>query len=273
MLGVQRRTDGFLEVFRAVSAEGGALTQSLGASATAVMPSLNAWYWLVVIYYVHNSAGVVKVFVGDVTTPVISITGVDTQVAANAFATQHQANGSNIFRIDDYHLMCGTGSPVDADALPDSRVITSYTASDGTNLQFSLNTGASHAAVYRDVPVSSPAGVGDFDTDDTTYGFSQTAGDRESMFVDGFVTGLGTINFFQGVALIKKTDASARSVRLFTKRAGTTNVTVDGAIQLALDNYVLLRYVKSTDPHPTSPAAWASGTILNATELGVKIEV
>lgn len=261
--GVTLTATGGFEARRGSGAATGTSPNLLGSTSAGIVPS-STWVFVQVIYYIHDSAGVVYVFASDMTTPVLSLTGVDTRAGAAAGIRIF----SNTAAIDDYHLSVGTGVPVVGDALPVSRVFTRFALTQGDHSDLTPNTGTSHVAVVADRP------SGMFDGD-TTFLSGNSVGDRESLLVDDLPLDVSTINWNQVTAAVRKDDAATRSVKLGTRRAGTDTDAADNYLGAAAAEqveatYRYLHFAQDEDPNTSAP--WTVSNA-NLTQAMLKIEV
>lgn len=260
--GVSLTATGGFEARRGSGAATGTSPNLLGSTSAGIVPA-STWVFVQVLYYIHDSAGVVYVFASDMTTPVLALTGVDTRAGA--------ASGIRIFSntaaIDDYHLSVGTGVPVIADALPVSRVFTRFSLTQGDHSDLTPNTGTSHVAVVAD----RPSGMFNGDSD---YLFSDAIGARESMLVDELPADVDVINWNQVTAAVRKNDAASRSVKLGTRRSGTDTDAADNylgaaAAEQAEATYRFLHFAQVNDPNTSAPWTVANA---NLTQAMLKIE-
>lgn len=244
-------SSGVIEVYR------GALATLLGSTA-AVVPA-DQWLWCVVLVTIHNSAGVVKIFISNVTTPVLDLTGQDTQATGNATADRIHTLGDSTMWFDDSHISWGSGTVVDGDCLPESTCYTDFALTQGDYQDFTPDTGTNHISQIADRPTGLADGDGSYVSDNV-------AGDREAVLFDDLPADVTDINGVQITAMVRKNDAAARTVKLGTRRAGTNT---DGAAQNATDTYQFLDFCQDQDPNTS--ASWTR-TNVNATQGMVKIE-
>lgn len=234
-------------------------TGSLLGTASGVFPA-NTWLWVEILVYIHGSSGVVIIFVSDTTTPVLNLTGVDTQNTANAYAQTVFTTGDSTLKLDDTHYSWGSGVPVTGDALGDSTVISDHAVTQGDFSDFTPDSGTNHVNRVRD------ATAGTLADGDSTYLSDNAAGDEESMLFDDLPVDITDINFVQITAEIRKNDAASRTIKIGTRTGGTT--TYDSA-QNVTDTYQFLDFLQEEDPDTSSP--WTRSGV-NGTQGVVKLE-
>lgn len=227
-------------------------------TASSVIPT-SSWLWVEILITIHGSTGAALVFVSDTTTPVLSLTNVDTQSTGNAYANAAFMIGDTTLSWDDVHISYGSGTVVAADALPDSTIISNFALTQGDHLDFTPDSGTNHVDRVRD------ATAGVLADGDATYLSSNTAAHKESMLFDDLPTDITDINGVQITAEIRKNDAAARTVRVGTRRSGTDT---NGATVNAIDTYQLLDFTQVLDPQTS--AAWTRANV-NATQGKVEL--
>lgn len=240
---------GSIEVYR------GALATLLG-TATSVIPA-STWLWVEVLVTIHSSAGVVKIFVSNTSTPVLSLINQNTQATGNAYANQVWFAGDTTLTWDDSHISYGSGTIVDADALPDSTIVTDFALTQGDYSDFTPDSGTNHVNRVRD------ATAGTLADGDTTYLSSNTATNKEAMLFDDLPADVTDIYLVQITAEVRKNDAAARTVKLGTRRAGTT--TEQASATNATDTYQFKTFAQTLDPN--TAAAWTRTNVNNTQGL------
>lgn len=222
-------------------------------TALSVVPA-STWLWVEIILYIDNSAGVALVFVSDVVTPVLTLTGVDTQNGSNDFADRADCGTLSGIGIDDFHVSAGSGSPVAGDALPDSTIITNFAVTQGDYSDFTPDSGTNHVDRVRD------ATAGTLADGDSSYLTTNAAGDKESMLFDDLPADVTDINMVQITAMIRKNDAAGRTFKVGTRRSGTD---YESGSQNAADTYLFAMHTQVVDP--VTSAAWTR-TNVNGTQ-------
>lgn len=220
----------------------------LGTATAAV--AANTWLWVEIIIHIDSSAGVALVFVSNVVTPVLSLTAQNTQNGTNNFADRADCGTLSGIRIDDFHVSYGSGSPVAADALPDSCIITNFAVTQGDHSNFTPNSGTNHVDRVRD------ATAGTLADGDSTYLTSNAAGDKESMLFDDLPADVTTINMVQITAMVRKNDAAGRTFKVGTRRGGTD---YESGTKNAADTYQFPVFNQVLDP--VTAAAWTRANV------------
>lgn len=224
----------------------------LGTSTNTL--SSNTWYFIELVVTVHNSAGVVQVWVNGTKTNWIDLTGVDSQQTGNAYSNSvglGYQSGQNL-DIDDVHTISGTGGTVTA-RLGDVKCVAALPDADGATNDFTRSTGASNFGV---VDEAAPNG-------DTDYNESTNIGDID---LYGFAN-LANVGVIYGVNVMtfnKKTDVTTADVQNVA-RIGSTNY-------LGTQRALATSYGYNVDLHETSPAtsaAWTAAEV-NGAQFGAK---
>lgn len=213
--------------------------------------SINTWYYIEFVVTVHNSAGVVEVWVDD--TQVLNLTGIDTQNTANAYSNAFLIIGSNAGTTDIDDLYCLSGSG----AAPTARlgectvrpVIPS--TGNGSNTGSTPSTGTDRGAMVDEGTMSQ-----------TDYNaFSAPAKDTYNYPAAGTT---GTIIGVNVASLCAKTGPGTCTARNLVRIGSTdypgTTRPISMTTQLANDLFVL---------SPATGVAFTEAEI-NAAEFGVE---
>jgi hypothetical protein len=181
----------------------------LGTSAAAIFP-LNAWNYIEVKANIHNSTGSIVVRLNGVI--VLTITGVDSQNTANAFANRYSLDGTSF--IDDHYLADTTGPAPNNDFLGDIRVEAIYSNAAGDDTDYTPSAGSNFQNV-------DDAGTAD---GDTTYNSSTTPGDQDLFNLQSPTTASGIVCCVQPHIIARKTDSGAREIATVIKSGATEDV-------------------------------------------------
>lgn len=219
---------------------------TLGTSTSALID--NIWEYLEIKATIDNSAGTFEIRRNG--TVVLTLTGLDTQTSANAYATRVSFR-NGIY--DDIYVANTSGS-MNNTYLGDVRAEAIFPTGAGNSTQFTPSAGSNWQNV-DDNP-------GD---DDTTYNSSATAGQIDT-FTMANLTASGTIKGVNQYVRHRKDDAGTRTVRSVV-RIGTTNY--EGP-----DVGVTTSYVTTLELRETSPATTAAWTVseVNGLEAGYKVQ-
>jgi hypothetical protein len=228
----------------------------LGSSTYSVQTG--AWFYLEVQATISTTTGAIQVNVSSAANAGtwISLSNVNTQATSNAttngVAWQSPAANPMAYT-DDVYILNTSGSTNNA-FLGEVRVATLFPTADGTNLQFTPDSGTAH---FSRVNETTP-------DDDTSYVYSSTPGQIDTYAV----TALPAKPVFgvQITLTARKDDASVRSICAEYRRGGTN---YDGANTFVLtSNYTVSRQLYDTDPANAGAAFTSTG--INAAEFGVK---
>lgn len=228
----------------------------LGTSSTTI--PLNAWVYLEIKLFINDTTGTFEVLLGG--TSILSYSG-DTKNSSTLSTAQTISIGNYgtyarpDFYLDDFYICDGTGS-MNNTFLGDVRVDTIYPTGAGTSGQF---TGVGDTAnLYANVDDATPDG-------DSTYNYSDSAGNSDS-FVCGDVTTLGsTIYGVQANLIARKDDAGTRTIAPQARTAGTSYV---GSTQSLADSY--MDFLQIWETNPATSTAWTESTV-NSAEFGYKV--
>lgn len=222
------------------------LAGSSGANLT-----YGRWHYIEIKTKVHSTAGTVEVRVGGV--PVISISGVNTQVGSHAYHNKCWFYLSN-FNFDDFYLADTTGT-VNNDFLGNVRVVTLFPNGDGGTNEWTTSSGTDHYALVDE-------GI---ENDDTDYIESSTSGQTD-LWTYGDISGTGSIAGVQLATVCRDTNTPVFSIKSLAKSGATTSE--DTAQVVGMADFGTLRRIVETDPNTS--ALWnPSG--FNAAQFGVKV--
>jgi len=249
-------SDGTVSAFvgNATFGENGVLLGTSSATLTA-----NAFNFLEVKITVHNTAGVFIVRLNGNPTPIINLSGVDTQATGTAawdsFRLGRTSTNASVNRVclyDDLYVLDGSGSGPWNDFLGDCRVDTRVPTGAGATTQWTPSGGANYAAV-DEIP---PNG-------DTDYVSALTAPATDTYVVqDAAVPAI--IYGVQQCLNAKKTDAGACSLAPVVRVGGVDYVGADffPATGYGYGYQILAQ-------NPATAAQWVLSEF-NAAEFGVK---
>lgn len=236
--------DGSLHVYR------GQTTTFLGMTATGLVTN-GAYAYIEMKAKIDDAVGTVEVRVNG--TSVLTLTGIDTRNAGNAYVNSVRLGhdvGSNVEGLFDDCYICDTSGSTNNDFLGDVRIDTLYPNADGFYSQLATSTGSTH---YTLVDESVPS--------TTDYVSGGVAGLKDSYgFTD--LTTTASVLGVQVCNLMYKDDAGSRSGANLVRSAGTDSQSATVALSTS-PLYNLS--VHQTDP--ATSAAWTQAAV-NAMEAG-----
>jgi len=230
---------------------------TLLGTSSATIP-MNAWVYLEIKLFINDTTGTFEVLLGGAS--ILSYSG-DTKSSSTLSTAQtisignYGTNARPNFYLDDFYICDGTGSTNNT-FLGDVRVDTIYPTGAGASGQF---TGVGDTAnLYANVDDPTPDG-------DSTYNYSNTAGNNDS-FVCGDITALSsTIYGVQTNLIARKDDAGTRTMAAQSRVSGTSYA---GSTQSLADSYVDLTQI--WEINPATSTAWTEAAI-NDAEFGYKV--
>jgi hypothetical protein len=224
----------------------------LGQSGAGTIAAYN-WYYLEVKVFIDNSAGTLEVRLNG--TPIITVTGADTQATSDALFNGFSISGSGKVVFDDLYVCDGSGSD-NNDFLGDCRVDAHFPTADGATHTFTPSTGSDH---YAMVDEEAP-------DDDTTYNAAASSSLKDTLEVDDFKNTGGVIYGAQVLVSAKKSDAGASSLCPVVRHNSTDN---DGTAVALSTSYNYVRQIYEQNPNGGSPTDWTESDF-NAAEFGYK---
>lgn len=238
-------SDGSLSAFRQGNGT------PLGTTAPGKFVFGTAWNAIGFHATIHDTAGVIKVWCNDpVGSPSLNLTGIDTQASAtNAYANQF-ANGPSGFGgfANDLYILDSTGAANNS-YLGDCRVQYRAPTADGAVSQSTPNNGTTPVATrWGGVTETAP-------TNDDNYNTFAT-GNRDEYALQDLTATSGSVYAVCPVALARKDDAGANSVRIGVVSGASTGETGDLALNTT---YRVLQGVIETDPN--TAAAWTIAAV------------
>lgn len=226
-----------------------------GTASTFYLPT-NEYHHVAVKCTIGNSTGSWVVQVDGA--QVLSVTGIDTQNTANAYATTvylgFGANPAGTFYWDDLIVMDTSGSTFN-NFIGDKRVIEQLPTSDGSVAQFTPSTGT---ALWAMVDEASPDG-------DTTYIEDSTVGHIARFGFPSLPITSGQVLCSDVLWYGRKTDAGTRVLRGNVKSGGVVGT---GSNVAVASNYAYSRGHFELDPNTS--AAWTIAAV-NAAEHGAEV--
>jgi hypothetical protein len=193
----------------------------------------------------------------------LTASGVNTQNTINASMDGVSWNGDDsnpTIYIDDVYVLNSSGA-ANNNFLGESRILMNLpnsddTATPGTNLQWTPNSGSNHYSCVDDTPTPD---------DDTSYVSSATAGQIDTYKYPA-LSPTGAIAGVQNVLCARKDDAGVRSISSEYRSAAGANY--DGAIAFSPNSsYLMFRQIYENDPATNGPWFLAN---LNGAEFGIK---
>lgn len=207
-------------------------TNLLGSSANNSLPPTGNWFHLGWKVKIHDTLGTIDVWVDGVN--VLSLTGLDTQASANAYATVVRMTVTQNNTVDHYFAFDGSGSA--NNSWPGTcRVYTGVPDVDNA-VQFTRSAGANNWANVDELQLHDS---------DTTYNYSSTVGQKDLFDTTLVVPTGATVLCMESRSVFRKDDVGARTGRAIVKSGATT---VNGTTINAGSAYVLSRIKMETDP-------------------------
>lgn len=224
---------------------------SLGISSTGIIAT-GTWYWLAVQVTVHDTTGVVTVYLNN--TSVLALTSQDTRNGGTGVVDNVQVNtpssGNN--DLDNFVLLDTSGSTLNAIPTEEWRIDTQTATGAGNSTQFTPSTGSN----WQNVDDATQDG-------DSTYNSSSTSGHTDLFAIADFSG--GTPRAVQTCITARRDDAGPREIREKC-RSGSTNY--NGTTQAITASYAVYRQIREVDPNTS--AAW-TGSNLNSAEFGYEL--
>lgn len=248
-------SDGKLKAYRGEGWSGGANSVLLGTSSSGISAGVETYIEFKVI--IDNTIGEVSIRIAA--SSVLSLTGQDTQVTANAFAsviTLGEDSGAVVLQIDidDLVIMDGVGA-LNSNFLGDVRVEALFPNGVGNYAQW---TPQGSGINYQNVDETP-------DDDDTTYNVEGTTGDKDSFAFQNVSISSGTIKALVTHMMARKDDAGVRQIRRFARIGGTDYA---GSSVTVASSYSYHSEVLETNPATASLFTIAEA---NAAEFGVEV--
>lgn len=226
---------------------------SLGISAAGVI-AINTWYWIAVKVTVHDSTGVVTVYVNG--SSVLSLTSQDTRNGGSGIVDNIQllsvAAGVNV-DWDNVVILDTTGSaPLNDIPTEEWRIDTRSATGAGNSTQFTPSAGSN----WQNVDDATQDG-------DSTYNSSSTSGHTDLFAIDNFDPGV--VRAVQVNIVARRDDAGPREIR---EKCRSSSTNYNGTTQAVTGSYLVYRQIREVDPDTS--AAWGSSA-LNAAEFGYEL--
>jgi hypothetical protein len=224
---------------------------------SGVAATSGVWHGVEIYMEIHDTAGVIKLWVNGQTTPAIDQSGIDTRNGGTGivdimYVTMPGGGSQNISYSDWVLYDENTSKPIG-----DVRVESLLPNGNGNSSQLVGSDGNStdNYLLVDETPYNS----------DTDYVESSTVGNKDTYAFGNLTPTSGTILAVQARLLAKKTDAGTREFKP-VYRSGSTEV--DGATMTLTSGYT----VSGTDIQETKPGggAWTISDV-NAAEFGVKV--
>lgn len=227
-------------------------TNLLGTSTEVLSLGSGFWHYLEVKVTVDGSVGAVQVKLDGAS--IITLTGVNTQATANAYATKFVLGGDTVGTgwgaqgfIDDFYLN-------DTGFLGECRIDGLVPTGAGNSTQWTPSTGSNWQNVDD---ANNP-------NNDTDFNSSSTVGQIDSFATSNLPSAVGTVHGVMMEMWARKDDVGTRQVAQLLRMGGvdyplTTNT--------MLSTYSIFYEVLTQDP---SPAAWTIASV-NAMEVGYKM--
>ena len=225
----------------------------IGTSAVGLTVQ-NAWMYIELEYVISSTVGVAKVYLNNNPTPILSLTGVNTQNLATNEVNSILIGAAGNVRITTLDDLYVTDSP---NRLGEQRVITSYPSSDVLTTYWSSST--SGAAPYTMIDEAVCDG-------DTTYVSSNTYNSRLVVGVPSLPVAAVDVNAVQLTGFARKDETQFRQLAL--EYQNTAGSVATGPTYTLGASYV---YVNDLMPqNPLTGTAW-TGTDVNNMRIGARV--
>lgn len=234
----------------------------LGATPV-VISSLNAWFYLEFKTTINNTSGVVEIRSNGSSTPVLSLSGVNTRNTANNFANainffNNSSGSSGAANIDICDIVvCDNTGSVNNSFLGDCRVDAHFPSGNGNSSGMTGSDGNS-TDNYLLVDDTAP-------NDDTDYVLSSAVGQKDTYVMTGMSHTPSSIFGIQTFRYAKNSDAGARSGATVIRSSGS-----DTDLPSAAQSLSYLHYLDVKETNPATGVAWTKAEI-NALEVGPKV--
>jgi hypothetical protein len=231
---------------------------AIGGTYTLI-PAAGQWYYVECKFVIDPTVGSCELRIDGVS--LLTTTGQDTNVSANAYANSFQLGSTNDNTpnpfVDDLYICDGTGSAPNNTFLGDVRV--EYRVPNGNGNSSQL-TGSDGNTTDNYLLVDETGNV----NDDTDYVESGNVGDKDTYAFENLVSTAGTVYGVNVMPTVRKTDAGARSIKTIARLSGTE---VDGPEQILGTGYALMTDIRETKP---GGGAWTISDV-NSAEFGLKV--
>ena len=240
----------------------GDFANQLGISSNNVLTE-DVFQYVEMRVVISNTVGEFEVRVNGITV-IGPLTGLDTQVTANASANQvrlggYRSQGGSV-AYDDLYICDGVDSGVGGipndDFLGDIRVQALLPNGNGNSSQFDGSDGNS-TDNYLLVDESTQDG-------DTTYVQSSTAAEKDTYAYGDLTPTSGTVYGVQLLPLARKTDAGVRDIINVARHSGTEE---DGPDRQITTSYFYYPEIREAKP---GGGSWSIADV-NAAEFGFKV--
>lgn len=224
----------------------------LGTSAAAGLLSLNTWAHIEIKVKIDNSTGTVEVRVNGVTA--LSLSGIDTQATANAYATAITfcgPDGTNTADFDNIVVMDNAGTR-NNNFLGEGIMETLYPSAAGTAAQWTPSAGSNYQNVDE---------TGNHDSD-TTYNETNTAGQKDLHAASNLSSTGGSVAGAKLTTFARKTDAGTREIAQVVNFGGGES---QRATNTLTSSYAAYSEVFETDPGDSQALTPSK---VNAAEIG-----
>ena len=227
---------------------------------TAVDPYTypNLWQSYQIHWLIDNSNGLLELRREGVT--VLSVTGADTQVSANAYGTLFWLgkSGNNMnWNFDDVWVVDTADSPVGTRCktwLGDARATLHSPSATGSSQQWTPSAGTNISCVDDTTP-----------NDNTDYVYSANVGDLDLYKHSGLPASAKTVFNVRQIGRAYKDEAGARGVQLAMKSGTTTDLSSEIALGASY-----LNYNRNNELDPNTGNPW-SVSAANDLEYGHKV--
>lgn len=225
-------------------------------------PSANTWIGMEVWVEIHDTTGVLKLFINGNATPDINWSGGDTRNGGSGVVTTVQfrdlghGSGSNNVIVSDVVVYDDQGSVNNLAPLGDLRVERIVPTGAGATTQMTPSAGANWQTVDETVA-----------NGDTDYVSETTVGEKDTYALGNLASGAGGVLAAQVTASARKSDAGSKSLATILRSSGGTE---DQGPDVALGtSYAFTQRTLNAVP---GGAAWDQ-TEVNGLEAGAIVTV
>lgn len=231
---------------------------TLANTSTQPLGSQAVWNYLELDATISTTVGAATAWINGV--QVLNVTGVNTAGAGGTTANQitffgNGANATVFSYIDDWYVVDPTDATNQILRIGDVAVRPITVSSAGTTTQFTPSTGSN----FQNVDDTTP-------NNDTDYNEDNVVGHIDTFTMTDIPTVSSNVYAVKTVAVVKKVDPGARTVKLVTRSGGANYL---GASKSPASSYSRIESIQELDPNGN--VAWTP-TSVNAAELGYEID-
>ena len=223
-------------------------------ATSAVSLAQNTFYHLELKTTINSSTGSFELRLNGSITPIINVTGANTQSTGNATVNDIRFVTSGSvpdYDLDDVVIWDTTGSSPQNNFMGDIRIETIRPTSAGTNTGWTPNTGSNYDCVDDINP-----------DDDTTYVATSVSTTKDTYTMSNLTSTIGTIFGAQSNLLCKKTDAGTADIKSVVRTGGSN---FSSSAMGPSTSYSYVTDIRTLNPN--TGVAW-TGAEIDASEWG-----